>query len=331
MEPELCPLAFEPRLLPKLWGGRRLEHWGKKLPPAGMFGESWEVFDDAAQGAARLRGPAAGRTLAEMAAAWGKAFYGPGRGAVHGRFPVLIKLLDAREDLSIQVHPSDEIARILHGPDAVGKSETWVVLEAEPGARVLNGFKPGTSWPLVKEAVAAQTVEQLLHSVPVRVGDVIDIPAGRPHALGAGCLVAEVQQNSDWTYRIWDHGRLEQGKPRPIHLQEAEQALRFDALGCGTGQLSPVASAQVWGLCESLVSNDHFTLERWTLRPGASTLLQGRLRVLVPLTGGLGLEWGPERAESALGPGETRLVPAGMACRLQAGSAGARLLCVEAR
>src|ERR1700722_4679697 len=149
MGPELCPLVFEPRLLPKLWGGRRLEHWGKELPAAGMFGESWEVFDDAAQSAECLRGPAAGRTLAEVATAWGKAFYGPGKGAVHGRFPVLIKLLDAREDLSIQVHPSDELARILHGPDAVGKSESWVVLEAEPGARVLNGFKPGSTWPRV--------------------------------------------------------------------------------------------------------------------------------------------------------------------------------------
>ena len=139
-----------------------------------------------------------------------------------------------------------------------------------------------------------------------------------------------MQQNSDWTYRIWDHGRLEQGKPRPVHLHEAEQALRFDALGCGTGQLSPVASAQVWGLCESLVSNDTFTLERWTLRPGASTLLEGRMRVLLPLTGGLGLDWGPGRAESP-GPGGTTLVPAGLACRLHAGGAGARLLCVEAR
>src|ERR1700677_2081865 len=238
MEPELCPLAFEPRLLPKLWGGRRLEHWGKKLPPAGMFGESWEVFDDADGAALCLGGRAPGRTVAEVAAAWGKDFYGPGRGAVHGRFPVLVKLLDAREDLSIQVHPSNELARLLHGPDAVGKSETWVVLEAEPGARVLNGFRPGSTWPQVGEAIAARTVAQLLHSVPVRVGDVIDIPAGRPHALGAGCLVAEVQQNSDWTYRIWDHGRLERGKPRPIHLRDAEQALRFDALGRGTAPLS---------------------------------------------------------------------------------------------
>jgi len=331
MAPELCPLSFEARLLPKIWGGRRLEHWGKRLPPDGMFGESWEVFDDADGSATCIKGPAAGRGLAELALAWGKAFYGPGRGAVHGRFPVLIKLLDAREDLSIQVHPSNELARILHGPDAVGKNETWVVLEAEPGARVLNGFKPGTTWPLVREAIAAHTVAQLLHSIPVRVGDVIDIPAGRPHALGAGCLVAEVQQNSDWTYRLWDQGRLEQGKPRPTHLREAEQALRFDALGCGTGQVSAVDSAQVWGLCESLVSNDTFTLERWTLKPGASTLLEGRLRVLLPLTGDPGLAWGPERAESALGPGGTTLVPAGLACRLRAGAAGAGLLCVEAR
>jgi mannose-6-phosphate isomerase len=331
MEPELCPLDFEARLMPKIWGGRRLEHWGKELPSGVLFGESWEVFDDAEGSARCRRGPAAGRSLAEVAVAWGGDFYGPGRGAVHGRFPLLVKLLDAREDLSIQVHPSDELARMLHGPGAAGKRETWVVLEAEPGTRVLNGFKPGTTWPLVREAIAARTMAQLLHSVPVRVGDVIDIPAGRPHALGAGCLVAEVQQNSDWTYRLWDHGRLERGRPRPLHLREAEQALRFDALGCGDGKVSPVGGAQVWGLCEALVSNDCYSVERWTLKPGASALLEGRLRVLLPLSGDPALDWGPGRAERALGPGGTTLVPAGLACRLQAGAAGAELLCVEAR
>lgn len=329
--PELCPLRFEARLLPKIWGGRGLSRWGKTLPDGADIGESWELYDDAGGSPLCSQGPASGHALAELARDWGSAFYGSGRGAVHGRFPLLIKLLDARADLSVQVHPSDELARRLHGPGACGKSEMWVVLEAAPGARVLNGFKSGTTWAGLQAAQAAGIVAELLHSVPVRAGDVIDVPAGRPHAIGAGCLIAEVQQNSDWTYRLWDYGRLEQGKPRALHPAEAEQALRFDALGCGKGLITPLAVAQAWGFREELVSNAHFSVERWTLKTGGQAAVAGRLRVLLPLAGKLRLAFAGDAAGLALAPGATTLAPAALSMSLHAGAEGATLLCVEAR
>lgn len=329
--PELCPLRFEARLLPKIWGGRGLGRWGKTLPDGADIGESWELYDDAQGSSVCSQGPAAGHTLAELARDWGAAFYGPGRGAVHGRFPLLVKLLDAREGLSVQVHPSDEVARRLHGPDAVGKSEMWVVLEAAPGARVLNGFKSGATWAGFQAAQAEGSVAELLHAVPVRAGDVIDVPAGRPHAIGAGCLIAEVQQNSDRTYRLWDYGRLEQGRPRALHLAEAEQALRFDALGCGKGLITPLAVAQAWGFREELVSNAHFSVERWTLKPGAQAAVAGRLRVLLPLAGKLRLAWAGDAVGLPWAPGATTLAPAALSMGLHAGAEGATLLCVEAR
>jgi len=329
--PDPRPVKLEPRLVQRIWGGRRLEAWGKALPGQATVGESWEVYDDAS-GSARCAGPApAGAGLGELASAWGKGLYGEGRGPVQGRFPLLVKLIDARDDLSVQVHPDDALARELHGADACGKSEMWVVLEAPAGARVLNGFRPGTTPERLRQALADGTVAGLLNTVAVRPGDVIDVPAGKPHAIGAGCMVAEVQQNSDLTYRLWDYGRLENGKPRALHLEQAGRALRFDGVGCGDGRVQAMKQRQAWGASEALVRNAYFSVERWTLAPaGPGVHLQaGRLRVLVPLQGSLRVEWGAGGAALALARGETALIPAAAAVRIDAGGEGARVLCVE--
>ncbi|HTB22956.1 MAG TPA: type I phosphomannose isomerase catalytic subunit [bacterium] len=331
MQPDLCLAAFEPRLLPKIWGARNLGRWGKKLPEGGAFGECWELFDDAEGSPLCIQGPARGRSLAELARSWGQGLYGQGRGAVQGRFPLLIKLLDAAENLSVQVHPDDALAQALHGPQARGKNEMWVVLEAAPGASVLNGFKPGTTWAALKAAVAGHAVVDLLHRVPVKAGDVIDVPAGRPHALGAGCLVLEVQSNSDWTYRLWDYGRLERGQARALHLREAERALRFDALGTGQGLVAPAAIPQPWGRREELVSNGDFLVERWTLDADASVEVQGRMRVLFPVRGGAEIRTAGDPAAWPMAHGACSLVPSALPCRVQAGPGGAQLICAEAR
>jgi mannose-6-phosphate isomerase len=322
MTDALAPLLLEPRLLPKPWGGRRLAAWGKALPAGEAIGESWELFDDA-QGSVRCTaGPAQGRSLAELRGAWGEGLLGPGASA--GAFPLLVKLLDAREDLSVQVHPDDAVARALHGAGAVGKSELWVVLAAEPGARVLNGFKPGTDAAAFEAALAAGAVEGLLNSLSVAPGDVIEIPAGRVHAVGAGCLLAEIQQNSDLTYRVWDWGRTAAG--RPLHLAEARRALRFGDLGCGDGRLRPVETREAWGLRERLLQGPHFSVER--LRPEAPLELApaGRPRVLLALRGDLRLVWGPE-AGMMVPSGATALLPAALGARLE--SPGGVVLCVQ--
>ena len=189
---DLCPLVFEPRLVNKLWGGRQLESLGKALPAGASVGESWEVFDDAEGSAVVIDGPARWRTLRELSREWGEGLCGQGREAWAARFPLLIKLLDASADLSVQVHPDDRLARVLEGPGAIGKSEVFVVLRAQPGACMYSGWKPGVGEAEVRAALDAGNLEQLLNRVEVAAGDVLDIPAGRPHAIGAGCLVAEV-------------------------------------------------------------------------------------------------------------------------------------------
>jgi mannose-6-phosphate isomerase len=187
---ELTPLLFEPYFSPKVWGGRLLEKLGKRLPE-GAIGESWELYDDA-QGSARVaQGPAAGLTLRRLCDAWGEALLGPGHAAWARRFPLLIKLIDASQDLSVQVHPDDALALELEGPGDLGKSEAWVVLEARPGARLLSGFLHGVDEAGVKQGLQAGDLEGLLRRESVSPGDAFDIPAGRVHAIGAGCLLAE--------------------------------------------------------------------------------------------------------------------------------------------
>ncbi|MGH7441731.1 MAG: type I phosphomannose isomerase catalytic subunit, partial [bacterium] len=246
-----------------------------------------------------------------------------------GGFPLLVKLMDAKENLSVQVHPDDSLARELHGPEARGKGEAWVVLEAKPDQVLYNGFKSGTTWADVERALGVGRVVDLMNAVRVKAGDVVDVPAGRPHALGAGCLVAEVQQNSDHTYRLWDWGRLERGKARTLHLQEARRALNFGALGCGDGLTRPQPFRENWGLREALLSTPYFNLERWTLKPGAGPSGAGCFWLLLAVSGNVHLRWrglGASGAGLSLRAGLSVLVPAGLPLELCAGSTGAVLL-----
>jgi mannose-6-phosphate isomerase len=200
------PMKLVPRLLPKTWGGRRIETvLGRKLPAGGPIGESWEVFDRDGDSSEVANGPLAGRKLAEL------------RGAAP--FPLLVKLLDATETLSVQVHPDADAAARLGGE---AKTECWFVLHAEPGAKVWRGLRDGCTREDLTEALARGDVASCLHSFEPRPGDTIFIPAGTVHTVGAGVLLAEVQQNSDTTYRLFDWGR-----PRELHVREALESVHF--------------------------------------------------------------------------------------------------------
>jgi mannose-6-phosphate isomerase len=200
------PMKLVPRLLPKTWGGRRIETVLKrKLTIDGPVGESWEVFDRGGDSSEIANGPLAGRRLAEL------------RGPTP--FPLLVKLLDATETLSVQVHPDAEAAARLGGE---AKTECWFVLHAEPGAKVWRGLRDGCTREDLTEALARGEVEKCLHSFDATPGDTIFIPAGTVHTVGAGVLLAEVQQNSDTTYRLHDWGR-----PREIHVREALESIHF--------------------------------------------------------------------------------------------------------
>jgi len=223
------PLLFEPIFVPKIWGGRRFEtQLGKKLPPDALFGESWELADLPNGQSVVRSGPCKGKTLGQLVREWGADLLGHASLA-DGRFPLLIKFLDANQDLSVQVHPTPAIAA--SEPDAFLKNEAWYVVAAEPGSAIYHGLVPGVTREQFVEALNRGEVAPLLRRVLVRAGDCYYLPSGTVHALGAGVLVAEVQTPSDTTYRLFDWNRIDEAtsKPRPLHVEQALRCIDFDA------------------------------------------------------------------------------------------------------
>src|SRR5258706_6316215 len=206
-------------------GGRaRAERGGRALPADAVIGESWETADESLV----REGPYAGESLAALVARLGVDLLGWRSVAVYGRrFPLLTKFIDAREQLSVQVHPDDAYAaRHEHGK--LGKTETWYVLHAEPGAQLIYGFARATSSDEVRRAIEQTRLEPLLHSFAPRPGDVIFVPPGTVHAIGGGILLYELQEYSDVTYRLYDYGRLQaDGRPRELHVARALEVLRY--------------------------------------------------------------------------------------------------------
>lgn len=231
-----CPLPLEPILLPKVWGGRRLSDLGKPLPPDTMIGESWELADlastsvsggggDAARSVVAT-GPMRGRTLHHALAEWGTDLLGDARPTADGSFPLLVKYLDAREHLSIQVHPSIDYAR-QHGESHL-KTESWLVIDAEPGAELFIGLKPGATRSDLEHALSDGTVPAIMRSRPAVPGECHTLPSGTVHALGAGVLVAEVQTPSDTTFRLYDWNREYNRPDRALHITPGLICADFD-------------------------------------------------------------------------------------------------------
>jgi mannose-6-phosphate isomerase len=217
-----CPLVFEPIFRPKVWGGRNLANLlGKRLPEGQAIGESWECADLPASQSVVSRGPAAGRTLHDLIDEWRADLTGRAELAA-GRFPLLIKFLDAADALSVQVHPAAGA-----GPLEV-KEEAWYVLHARAGAVIYRGLRPGISPQALAETLAAEParVVDLLQPLPARPGDSFALPAGTVHALGAGIVVAEVQTPSDTTYRLYDWGRARPGDDGGLHVEQALACVR---------------------------------------------------------------------------------------------------------
>jgi mannose-6-phosphate isomerase len=260
-QPDLYPLTFDPIFKDYPWGGRALGTRLGRAIPDGIVAESWEVAAHASGTSTVNAGPLAGRTLLEVLGQWGEALAGKHSAAdlAQGRFPLLIKLLDANRWLSVQVHPNDDYARA-HGGD-LGKTEMWVILAAEPGAEVIYGFRAGVDRTSFIQAVEAGASERWLHRLTVQAGDVVFVPAGAIHALGPGLLVAEIQQNSDTTYRIYDWGR-----PRPLHLAHALDVLDFGLVEPEPVQPQPVPGATV--ATEVIGECAYFRTERLRLAQG---------------------------------------------------------------
>src|SRR6266513_2702783 len=192
------PIVFEPIFQERIWGGRKLaELFAKKLPPNKRIGESWEIVDRPEAQSIVRGGPLSGRSLHDLWVNFREELFGKVSGTP--RFPLLIKLLDAREKLSLQVHPPQEIAESLGGE---AKSEFWYVAAAEPNAEIYVGLRKSMTRDQFEDAVHSGTVADCVHAIPVKEGDAMFLPSGRFHAIGAGNVLFEVQQNSDTTYRV---------------------------------------------------------------------------------------------------------------------------------
>ena len=267
----LYPLLFKPRFVEKMWGGRKIETvLGKALPADKPIGESWELYDfppGVVDGSAEwvssvaANGPMAGRSLHSLVAEYKTDLLGsvPLVGTA-GQFPILIKFLDAREDLSVQVHPDKKYAA--ENPDAHLKSEAWYVLQHDQDARLLKGLSPGSSKEKFTEAIAAGEVENHIQSIKVKPGDCHYLPSGTVHALGAGILVAEVQTPSDTTFRVHDFNRVDPstGKLRKLHVQEALACIDFSGQAEPDQQRSHVAGPHT--TVSRLVTSPYFIMEK---------------------------------------------------------------------
>jgi mannose-6-phosphate isomerase len=229
MDKLVYPLTFTPVFRDYIWGGRNLEtKFGRPLPP-GIIAESWEISGHPSSPTAVENGPLAGQTLPQITQTLGLDLVGNrSQGMLaRGKFPLLIKLLDANQPLSVQVHPNDDYAH-RHENGELGKTEMWYILHAEPGAYLIYGLKPGVTPASFRQALAGGTLESCLHQLPVKAGDTVFIPAGSVHAIMDGIMLAEIQQNSDTTYRVYDWNRLgPDGQPRPLHIDKAIDVINF--------------------------------------------------------------------------------------------------------
>jgi mannose-6-phosphate isomerase len=302
------PLQLHPYLRPMVWGGRRLgEALGKPLPTAAAYGESWEVSDHASHRSVVAAGPREGQTLRDLLERESAALLGAVRGL--STFPWLVKFLDACDWLSVQVHPDERAVRELW-PGEGSKTEAWFVLDAAPGSRVWAGLRPGVGAKELRAALAAGRVAECLHTFEPRPGDCLFLPAGTVHAVGGGVLMAEVQQTSDATFRLYDWDRVDaHGKRRELHVEQALACIDWRA-----GPVHPVR-AEGYGASaaparQRLVSCRYFTLDY--LRQAEPFTLggAGRVQVLIALHGRGALQTGEGRLP--LAAGRTLVLPAAL-------------------
>ncbi|MGE3315024.1 MAG: type I phosphomannose isomerase catalytic subunit [Planctomycetaceae bacterium] len=310
------PLEFTPLLKRIRWGGTRLGRvLGKQIGNAIDVAESWEIVDHGDDQSVVVRGPHVGSTLHHLVQEYGPALLG--RNANLSQFPLLIKFLDATDRLSLQVHPNDDQVRAKHHRGN-GKTEAWLIIEAAPESRIFAGLKTGVKRAQLAEALERGDAENLLHSFRARSGDCIYLPAGTVHAIGEGILLAEIQQSSDITYRLFDWGRTgADGKPRELHIAQGLECTDFER-----GPVNPVVPLQISNaphLIEELVRCDHFVIRRHVLSKAATLERENRFHILLGLSGEAHLEYGGDklrivRGTSILIPAvapQIRIVPRG--------------------
>lgn len=323
----LYPLKFRPILKERVWGGRNLERlYGKKLPPGVRIGESWEITDRPGAVSVIANGPLAGKDLHWLVEHHATELLGAAK--LQGdRFPLLIKLLDAQEKLSLQVHPPAKKAAELGGDP---KTEMWLIADAAPGAELYVGLKRGVTKAEFEQKIRDGTVADSFHRISVRAGDAMFLPSGRVHAIGAGLVIFEIQQNSDTTYRVFDWNRVGlDGKPRELHVPESLASIDFNdfepALADG-----PVTSGPNFKR-RRLVHDPLFTVDMFDFETRDSLLLRRpAMQIIGVVEGKVTVAGMPGESALELQAGEFCLVPACLAAVELWAQRKLRLLRVEA-
>jgi mannose-6-phosphate isomerase len=294
------PLVFKPIFQERIWGGRKLaELFGKELPAHKQIGESWEIVDRPEAESIVVNGPLHGKTLHDLWTRCREEVFGEApktaraaRALPSDRFPLLIKLLDAEQRLSLQVHPPEKAAAKLGGEP---KTEFWYVAAAEPDAELFLGFRESITRDQFEKALRQGTAARDIHKIRVKSGDAVFLPAGRFHGVGAGNLLVEIQQNSDTTYRVFDWNRVDdKGNPRELHVEQALQSIDFN----------DVQPTLLRTEDELLIRHELFEIQKWKLDVSRDIAPRGQFAIACCLTGKL------RCADLALAPGEFCLIPA---------------------
>jgi len=304
MTQHLYPLLFEPVYKDYLWGGDKIIRTFNRDEPEGVYAESWEVSDRKDGMSIVRNGFLQGKPLHEVVDTYGKQILGTNvKGDV---FPLLIKLIDSKQRLSVQVHPNDDTAAQFGGE---AKTEMWYVLDAEPGAGVFAGIQPGVDEAGFHRAMEDKRFKDILTRIPVQRGDAIFIPGGLVHAIDAGCLLLEVQQNSNTTYRIYDWDRVgSDGKPSPLHIKEELEVIRWDLTD--TAKV-PARELETPGANErsEVIECSYFRVERFLLKEPLSLHGKGEtFRVIFTEEGDAKVDW--DGSVAHLAAGTSCLVPA---------------------
>lgn len=306
------PIKFKPVFKQTIWGGRKLgQQLGKPIGPESNYAESWEVVDHGSDQSIVDNGPLAGQTLAELIANQRQWLLGDD--VPQGPFPLLLKYLDCNRVLSVQVHPCDEYGAQMESPD-LGKTEAWYIVAAEPGSLIYAGLEQEVDRAALERAIESGETESVLHSFHPDPGDVVFIPAGTVHALGAGLLVAEIQQSSDTTFRLFDWNRVDaNGQPRPLHLEQGLEVTDYDSGPVAPRKCDPSLSGwQPIVACEKFVLR---LMQQGSGRVGGD----GKFHIVTVPRGEATLRAGENLTE--LPTGSTVLLPAELeSCELSVGS-----------
>jgi len=322
----LYPLTFQPVFKERVWGGRELERlFGKKLPPSTVIGESWEISDRPGDASIIANGPLTGKDLRWLMTHHAAEILGDAKPATDGRFPLLCKILDARDKLSLQVHPPASKTAELGGEP---KTEMWFIANAAPDASLYVGLKRGVTRAEFEKKITDGTVADCFHQIPVYAGDTMFLPSGRVHAIGAGLVIFEIQQNSDTTYRVFDWNRVGlDGKPRDLHVAQSLASIDFNDFEPKLMETNFVADGKTQK--RSLVNDPLFNVETWKLNTGANGLLKPKkLQIVAGTAGEIEIKSGSTVVN--LSAGQFSLIPASLERTEILAKSDAALLHVEA-